>query len=81
MKVKVKIGCAGFFAGVFRKEGDVFEIKSKQHSTKKLDNGKPAVITEAKQFSAKWMEKVKTKAAKVAADPESEEEKTDSDEG
>jgi hypothetical protein len=62
MKVRVLPECSGFFDGKVRKEGDVFEIKPKTCTNRVDDKGKPVVLSEDEQFSAKWMEKIETRS-------------------
>jgi hypothetical protein len=66
MKVRVLPECRGFFDGKMRhgigdshKVADEFEIKPRTCLNRVDSQGKPVVLSEDEQFSAKWMEKVK----------------------
>ena len=69
MKVRVKDDRNGFFDGMLRREGAVFEIEAKTHYTKTDEKGNPLVISEEEQFSAKWMERVDKPRAKPGPKP------------
>jgi hypothetical protein len=69
MKVRVKDGEKGFYDGKIRREGEIFNIEAKTHSTQTDDKGDPVVITEDQQFSGKWMEKVEAPKPKRGPKP------------
>lgn len=72
MKVRVKEGCTGFFNGIYRKEGDVFTIEAKNHSSKQNAKGDPAVISVKGQFSSNWMEELREPKPKSRPQTESD---------